>query len=217
MVTCMPGESYCRRLRSLLLCSWDIFQVLINSLVHWLCTTCNWYHLPLFFLFPGCTQCRLMQPAHFLPASHTAWWARTRTTNKNILKKEQGRLRLFPVQNCADWNRTLAESVHATCPVTLNPSTSLFFLHTNTYALRCLNGVQAENCCIWITHFHGQWRGGFMFFYSDHIYLYQLGFVHIYIPTWDSYLICNVQAAAKVTSVLHKTDQITGVSLTHCS
>ena len=30
------------------------------------------------------------------------------------------------MQSCADWNRTLAESVHATCLVTLNPSISLF-------------------------------------------------------------------------------------------
>ena len=31
--TCMPGESYHRQLRSLLLCLCDVFQVLINSLV----------------------------------------------------------------------------------------------------------------------------------------------------------------------------------------
>ena len=30
--TCMPGESYCRWLRSLLLCSCDVFRALINSL-----------------------------------------------------------------------------------------------------------------------------------------------------------------------------------------
>ena len=33
----MPGESYCRRLRSLLLCLCDIFWVLINSLACWFC------------------------------------------------------------------------------------------------------------------------------------------------------------------------------------
>ena len=31
--TCMPGESYRRRLRSLLLCLCDVFRSLINSLV----------------------------------------------------------------------------------------------------------------------------------------------------------------------------------------
>ena len=31
--TCMPGESYCRQLGSLLLCLCDIFRALINSLV----------------------------------------------------------------------------------------------------------------------------------------------------------------------------------------
>ena len=31
--TGMPGESYCRRLRSLLLCLCDVFRALINSLV----------------------------------------------------------------------------------------------------------------------------------------------------------------------------------------
>ena len=31
--TRMPGESYCRRLRSLLLCLCDVFRELINSLV----------------------------------------------------------------------------------------------------------------------------------------------------------------------------------------
>ena len=36
--TCMPGESYCRRLRSLFLCLCDVFWVLINSLACWLCT-----------------------------------------------------------------------------------------------------------------------------------------------------------------------------------
>lgn len=34
--THMPGESYYRQPRSLLLCVGDIFQVLINSLVCWL-------------------------------------------------------------------------------------------------------------------------------------------------------------------------------------
>ena len=33
--TCMPGERYCRQLRSLLLCLYDIFQALINSLLCW--------------------------------------------------------------------------------------------------------------------------------------------------------------------------------------
>ena len=37
--TCMPGESYGRWLLSLLLCLCDIFQVLINSLVPWFCTS----------------------------------------------------------------------------------------------------------------------------------------------------------------------------------
>ena len=32
----IPGENYCRRLRSLLLCLCDIFRMLINSLVRWL-------------------------------------------------------------------------------------------------------------------------------------------------------------------------------------
>ena len=31
--TRMPGESYCRRLRSLLLCLCDVFRAQINSLV----------------------------------------------------------------------------------------------------------------------------------------------------------------------------------------
>ena len=35
--TCMPGESYHRRLRSLLLCLCGIFRALINSLVCWFC------------------------------------------------------------------------------------------------------------------------------------------------------------------------------------
>ena len=34
-VPCMPGESYCRRLRSLLLYLCDVFWALINSLVCW--------------------------------------------------------------------------------------------------------------------------------------------------------------------------------------
>ena len=34
--TCMPGESYRKQLRSLLLCLCDSFQALINSLVCWL-------------------------------------------------------------------------------------------------------------------------------------------------------------------------------------
>ena len=33
--TCMPDESYCRQLRSLLLCVHDVFWALINSLVCW--------------------------------------------------------------------------------------------------------------------------------------------------------------------------------------
>ena len=33
--TCMPGESYRRRLRSLLTCLCDVFRALINSLVCW--------------------------------------------------------------------------------------------------------------------------------------------------------------------------------------
>ena len=33
--TCMPGESYGRQLRSLLLCLCDVFQGLTNSLVSW--------------------------------------------------------------------------------------------------------------------------------------------------------------------------------------
>ena len=37
--TCMPGESYCRWLRSLLLYLCYIFQVLINALVCWFCTS----------------------------------------------------------------------------------------------------------------------------------------------------------------------------------
>ena len=36
-VPCMPGDSYRRRLRSLLLCLYDVFRALINSLVCWLC------------------------------------------------------------------------------------------------------------------------------------------------------------------------------------
>ena len=36
--TCTPGESYHRQLGFLLLSLWDIFQVLINSLVCWFCT-----------------------------------------------------------------------------------------------------------------------------------------------------------------------------------
>ena len=35
--TGMPGESYCRQLRSFLLCLYDIFWALINSLVCWFC------------------------------------------------------------------------------------------------------------------------------------------------------------------------------------
>ena len=45
--TCMPGESYCRRLGSLLLCLFDAFRALINcwcvcltSLEHWLTPLC---------------------------------------------------------------------------------------------------------------------------------------------------------------------------------
>ena len=37
--TCMQGESYRMRLRSLLLCSCDVFRALINSIVCWLCTS----------------------------------------------------------------------------------------------------------------------------------------------------------------------------------
>ena len=37
--TRMPGESYCRRLRSLLLCLCDVFRMLINSLICWFCTS----------------------------------------------------------------------------------------------------------------------------------------------------------------------------------
>ena len=37
--TRMPGESYCRRLRSLLLCLCDVFRTLINSLICWFCTS----------------------------------------------------------------------------------------------------------------------------------------------------------------------------------
>ena len=37
--TCMPGESYCRQLRSLLLYLCYVFQSLINSLVRWFCTS----------------------------------------------------------------------------------------------------------------------------------------------------------------------------------
>ena len=37
--TRMPGESYCRQLRSLLLCLCDVFWVLINSLAHWFYST----------------------------------------------------------------------------------------------------------------------------------------------------------------------------------
>ena len=38
----MPGESYRRRLRSLLLCC-DVFRALINSLVCWKCTILDVY------------------------------------------------------------------------------------------------------------------------------------------------------------------------------
>ena len=37
--TRMPGESYCRWLRSLLLCLSDMFWTLINSLLYWFCFT----------------------------------------------------------------------------------------------------------------------------------------------------------------------------------
>ena len=37
LVNCMPGKSYYRQLRSLLLCLCDVFQVLINSFVCWFC------------------------------------------------------------------------------------------------------------------------------------------------------------------------------------
>ena len=40
--TRMPGESYCGWLRSLLLCLYDIFCALINSLVYWFCTYMLW-------------------------------------------------------------------------------------------------------------------------------------------------------------------------------
>ena len=36
--TCMPGESYSRRLRSFLLCLCDVFRALINSLLCSFCT-----------------------------------------------------------------------------------------------------------------------------------------------------------------------------------
>ena len=39
LFTRMPGESYRRRLRSLLLCLCDVFRALIISLVRWLCTS----------------------------------------------------------------------------------------------------------------------------------------------------------------------------------
>ena len=41
VLTRMPGESYRRRLRSLLLCLCDVFQTLINSLVCCFDTDCN--------------------------------------------------------------------------------------------------------------------------------------------------------------------------------
>ena len=50
--TCMPGESYWRRLRSLL-CLGDVFQVLINSLVCWFCTgtlSLILFHIVTFFV-----------------------------------------------------------------------------------------------------------------------------------------------------------------------
>ena len=37
--TCMPGDSYRRRLQSLLLCLCYVFRALINSLVCWFCTS----------------------------------------------------------------------------------------------------------------------------------------------------------------------------------
>ena len=37
--TRMPGKSYCRWFRSLLLCLYSIFWTLINSLVCWFCTS----------------------------------------------------------------------------------------------------------------------------------------------------------------------------------
>ena len=37
VLTCMPGESYRRRLRSLLLCLRGVFRALINNLVCWFC------------------------------------------------------------------------------------------------------------------------------------------------------------------------------------
>ena len=49
--TCMPGESYHRRLRSLLSYMCCVFQVLINSLVCWLCR--NALGLVLFQIFAG--------------------------------------------------------------------------------------------------------------------------------------------------------------------
>ena len=42
-VTCMQGRSYRRRLRSLLLCLWDIFWELINSLVCWFWVIKGWH------------------------------------------------------------------------------------------------------------------------------------------------------------------------------
>jgi len=37
VLTCMPGERYRRRLRSLLLCLHGVFRALINSLACWFC------------------------------------------------------------------------------------------------------------------------------------------------------------------------------------
>ena len=45
--TCMPGESYCRWFRPLLLCSWEVCWVLINEPLLFFCTLFCCPHLPL--------------------------------------------------------------------------------------------------------------------------------------------------------------------------
>ena len=44
--TRMPGQSYRKRLRSLLCC--DVFRALINSLVCWKCAVCDVYKVTIY-------------------------------------------------------------------------------------------------------------------------------------------------------------------------
>ena len=74
--TRMPGESYRRRLRSLLLYLCDVFRAVINSLVCWFCSSALGhvlFQICLMLCFAECIRRSFWAAAQWVAALRSAW------------------------------------------------------------------------------------------------------------------------------------------------